>query len=82
MKSEAIFTSEENQAPAADEILKATALVYFKDALFKQEYEHCKELMDLAKKFGAQPSEIREVLTSYIKEAKSGSQNEANLKTR
>ena len=82
MKSDVILTNEENQAAVADEILKATALVYFKDALLKQEYESCKELADLAKKFGAQQSEIREVIASYLKEAKLGNQNEAKLKTR
>ena len=82
MKSDAILTTETNQVFASDEILKATALVYFKDALEKQEYENCKELSDLAKKFGAQQSEIKSVIASYLKEAKLGGQNGAKLITR
>ena len=48
------------------EVLKATALLYLKDALVKQEYEYCKELIDIAKELGVQQGDINEVLTSDL----------------
>ncbi len=80
--SEVILRNEVTQDTASDEILKATALIYLKDALLKQEYENCKELSALAKKFGGKQEEIKEVIASYLKEAELGGQREAILKTR
>lgn len=56
----------------SDEILKTTTLIYFKEALDKQEYELCPELIKTAKGFGAKESEIRQVITLYLKELKGG----------
>lgn len=61
-----------------DEIFKVTALVYFKDALVKQEYESCKELITLAKKFGAEQNEIDEVIAGFLRGDQAGGRNEAN----
>jgi len=61
-----------------NEILKTTALVYFQDALQKQAYESCKELIELAKKFGAQQDEIKQIIAAQIKGEKAVKSNEAN----
>ncbi len=60
--------------------LKATALLYFKEALFKERYEECASLIQQAKEFGTQQSEISAVIADYVKgsainERKARSQN-------
>lgn len=64
------------QVLSADSVLKVTALVYFKDALAKQEYETCPELLGSARRFGAQQSEIDEVIASVLR-GKPGGRNGA-----
>jgi hypothetical protein len=61
-----------------DELLKVTALVYFKDALVKQEFEACDELVALAKNFGASTSEVEEVVTDFLSGRKSNGRRETN----
>ena len=68
-------------AVKSDEFLKLTALVYFEEALFKEEYESCAELIDIARKFGAGPSDIKEVIATFIRN-KSGGKSEAKQKNR
>ena len=67
MKNELVLKNEANRAIQSDEILKTTALIYFNDALLQQDYEQCPELISLAKQFGAQPGEIKQVIASYLK---------------
>ncbi len=71
MKNNAIINQE--QESTSDEIFKLTALVYFQEALLKQEYESCQELVGFAKGFGAAQSEIDEVIISYLRGDKAGS---------
>ncbi len=59
-------------------LLKVTALLYFKDALVKQEYENCQELINSAKRFGAEQVEINELIAQFLKGEKAGSRKEAN----
>jgi hypothetical protein len=61
-----------------DELLKVTALVYFKDALVKQEFEACEELIALAKNFGASTSEVTDVIISFIRGDKTSGGRETN----
>ena len=51
---------------AADETLKVTTLLYLKEALEQERYENCAELIQTAKKFGANTSDISQVITGYI----------------
>ena len=60
----------EGNAILEDEVLKATALLYFKDALVEQEYETCAELATVAKEHGAGQSEINEVIAMYLRGGK------------
>lgn len=42
--------------------IKLTALLYLKEALIKQQYELCPEIIAVAKEFGAASFEIRDLL--------------------
>ncbi len=42
--------------------VKLTALLYLKEALLNQEYEVCREFIEIAKEFGAQDFEIQYLL--------------------
>ena len=42
--------------------LKITALLYLKEALIREQYEKCAEIVALAKEFGAVDFEIRDLL--------------------
>lgn len=56
----------QGQASGSDQILKVTALLYFKEALIAQEYESCRELIDAAKNLGADPGDISAVIAEYL----------------
>ena len=42
--------------------LKLTALWYLKEALIREQYEKCAEIVALAQEFGAAPFEIQDLL--------------------
>lgn len=42
--------------------LKLTALLYLKEALLKERYEHCPEIIAAAKEFGAEAYEVQDLL--------------------
>ncbi len=65
-----------------NEVLKETALLYFNDALLKQTYEECEELLSFARKFGATQDEINEVITDYVEGRKPRNPKEANIQSR
>ena len=57
-----IANNRPNDLVVYDRVLKATSLLYFKDALLNQRYEDCAELLRTAKSFGAQPGEISRII--------------------
>jgi len=57
-----IANNQPNDLVVYDRVLKATSLLYFKDALLNQRYEDCAELIRTAKSFGAQPGEISRIV--------------------
>ena len=57
----------ESNVLAQDGVLKFSALLYLTDALVKQEYESCAELIAVAKQLGAEQSEINDVLALHIR---------------
>lgn len=65
----------------SNEVLKETALLYLSDALIKQSFEECAQLIELAKQFGALESEVSEAITDYLEGRKTGGLNGANAKT-
>ena len=42
--------------------VKLTALLYLKEALRKERYESCPEIIAVAKEFGAAPFEVQDLL--------------------
>ena len=42
--------------------LKLTALLYLKEALIRERYEKCAEIVALAQEFGAAPFEVQDLL--------------------
>ena len=42
--------------------VKLTALFYLKEALRKEQYEKCSEIIAIAKEFGAAPYEVQDLL--------------------
>ena len=42
--------------------VKLTALLYLKEALIREQYEKCAELVAVANEFGAQPFEVQDLL--------------------
>ncbi len=48
--------------PVMKHPVKLTALLYLKEALLKQQYETCPELITVAKEFGAGEFEIQDLL--------------------
>jgi len=78
VKSNITFNNDKNNPITRDETLKVTALVYFKEALVKQEFEECAELIKAAKRFGAQQAEISDVIAEYARGVEGGRQDEAD----
>ena len=70
-------TAFKNKPIARDEVLKTTSLLYFKEALFNEEYEDCKELVWIAKRFGARKDDIRKVIADSNRGVRVGRGNEA-----
>jgi len=77
MKNNLTFNNEGNKLTAAN-TLKATALLYLKEALLKERYETCADLIQRAKRYGATQNEISLALLEHMRGLKTGSENEAN----
>lgn len=76
MENNVLSRKKTNSFRLTDNVLKATALVYLKEALFRQKYEQCAELIRSAKEFGAGEEEVRGVIEEYVRELKGGSREE------
>lgn len=71
------FRNKVNQ-PLPDNTLKVTALLYFKEALVKEQYETCAELLQSARGYGANPNEIHAVIDEVFGKGKGRRRKEAN----
>ena len=71
----------QGQALGSDQILKLTALLYFKEALIAQEYESCQELIDTAKDLGVNPGDISAVIADYLNADNPGRQKTNRLRS-
>jgi hypothetical protein len=78
MENNVVFNNGKTITVTFNDMLRVTALLYLKDALIKEEYEGCAELIKAAKSFGARQSEVSKVLTEYKFKLKAARQNEAN----
>lgn len=54
--------NQPKRRPVVKNPVKLTALLYLKEALIKQQYELCSELIGIAKEFGAMEWEIHDLL--------------------
>ena len=79
MKNNATL-NEAQQPVTSNEVFKVTALLYLQEALAKQEYESCKELVAIAKKLGAQQGEIDQAIAAFLRGDKPGGQGGAKQK--
>ncbi len=61
-----LINEKQNKPLTQDRILKATALLYLKEALVREQYEDCKELIQNAKDFGAEGKEISTLLEEHV----------------
>lgn len=77
MGNNIVSDNQHNDLVTTDKVLKATSLLYLKDALLNQQYEECAELIRTAKKFGATPEEISRLIAEVIRTG-AGSQNETS----
>ena len=66
MRNFLLSNEKQNKPFNHDRILKATALLYLKEALFKEKYEDCAGLIQNAKDFGAEAQEISGLLTDHV----------------
>ncbi|GEM_PF-1041006 len=76
MENRLLSSPQADASLAANDLLKATSLLYLKDALEGQRYEECAALIQSAKDYGADLSEVSNVIAQYLRKFNSG-QNEA-----
>lgn len=69
------FANAQIRQAGADEVLKATSLLYLRDALRAERYEECAQLAQAARGFGAKREDIRQA----IREAQAGQLDELNI---
>lgn len=65
-----------------ENLLKVTALLYLKEALYKEKYEECPELIEVAKRYGVEQEEIQKVISRHVLRLKKGLVYEASAKER
>ena len=56
------YSEFQKRRPVMKHPIKLTALLYLKEALLKQQYELCPEIISVAKEFGAVHFEIQDLL--------------------
>ena len=62
-----ILSQNRNQSVDSSGVLRETALEYLREALIREEYEDCPELIGSAREYGAGSEEIREVLKEHVR---------------
>ena len=80
--SNSAFLRETSLLKKSDALLKVTALLYLKDALRKEDFESCQELIESAREYGANEGEIKEALVSAAKTIGGGPQEASRLRKR
>ncbi|MBP9854566.1 MAG: hypothetical protein KBD53_06845 [Candidatus Omnitrophica bacterium] len=77
------FIEQENkQTNSQEHLLKVTALLYLKEALYKEKYEECLELITVAKRYGVEQEEIQKIISRHVLRLKKGLVYEASAKER
>ena len=65
-------TNRINKPEFSEDARKAISLLYFEEALYKEQYEECPALVEAAKGFGAEASEINKIIAKHLKGNKYG----------
>ncbi|MGE0268685.1 MAG: hypothetical protein AB7S78_09570 [Candidatus Omnitrophota bacterium] len=80
------FINQENKTNrnlnSRENLLKVTALLYLKEALYKEKYEECPELIEVAKRYGVEQDEIQKIISRHVLRLKKGLVYEASAKER
>jgi hypothetical protein len=71
----------QEQALGTDQLLRLTALLYFKEALAAQQYESCQELIDTARNLGVNSGDISAVITDHLNANGPGRQKANRLRS-
>jgi hypothetical protein len=71
MKLNLNFNKRTNKPEFSEDARKAVSLLYFEEALYKEEYEECGQLAQAAKALGAEQGEITKIIAKYLKGGKS-----------
>ena len=69
MKLNVNFNKQTNKPEFSEDARKAITLLYLKEALEKEQYEECGQLIQAAKRFGAEQGEISKVIAKHLKGA-------------
>ena len=72
MKLNVNFNRKTSKPEFSEDARKAIALLYLEEALYKEQYEDCAQLIEAAKGFGAEQPEISKVIAKYLKAVKYG----------
>ncbi len=67
MRNNVVLKNRPKVTVTAEEVLKETALLYLSEAILKEDYEQCPELIARAKEFGVKPAEISELIAATLK---------------
>ena len=75
MKSPVSYPYENGET----EVVKTTALLYFRVELFAQRYENCKELLEIARSLGVPQYQINAAIKFHLRAIQPAGPYEANL---
>ncbi len=67
-----ITFNNDNGLYTGDQALRVTALSYLKEALIKERYEQCAELIAEAKRFGATTRDVKVTIARAVRNLKFG----------
>ena len=72
MNNNLVFNQRESRPLAVYSLLRATSLLYLKDALERERYEECVGLIQSARSYGATSGDIGRIIAGYIRRLNGG----------
>ena len=67
MKLNVNLTNRINKPEFSDEARKEIALLYLEEALDKEQYEDCRQIIENAKQFGVKNDEVSKFIVTFLK---------------
>jgi hypothetical protein len=77
MKLNVNLTNRTKKPEFSEEARKAITLLYLEEALYKEQYEECAQIVQNARKLGAKDEEVRKVIGQFLKNKGKRPQREA-----